>query len=862
MATWHHWLLRGGFPMVRRDEREGATIKRTSWVDPCSPRSRNDGLAVAALVVATLLIAWYNYSANLFISRIDALTQYVPWYSYLGERLRAGELPGWMPFSMSGVPFAGDPQSGWGYMPAMVLSTIVPGEAGFKALILFHLLLAALATYAFARVIGLSVVGGMVAASVFTFPGMIERVRCCTIHVEVAVWVPVAFLGIELGSREREWKGRAVWWGLAGVAASQMAAGWVGQGAVYGLMTVGAYALYRVALAPPDGTRDWRARVERLVLAGVVIGGVTAVLAATALLPRFEVVDRSNLSGGSYDAVGASSTGGWRIDQLIDRLLTMDDGSGRWYAGGVAIALAVLAPLMVRRRYQMAFFVPFGLVVLILILRETIVHKALYLIPAFEQFHGHRPDRVLTVFPIVPAILAGAVVTVAPEWRWRSRYAPMFGVVPMALLFLVWYWRPDNDVPIAPETIWPVAAACLALVLALTLADRRVQTAMLLLCVLAVIWDPFGRQLVLGEHDFTNKRDALERAYVSDTKAGAFLQERRDAGEMFRFFGYDPAMLTHKGKTRTYHVSYSNAKTVALLAINRGIPLELEDTQGYNPVQIQRYVDFLVKLNGQEQSYHAANVLFHGATSPLIDLLNVRYIVLPRDVPPGRPDLFHLSQRYPTVYVDEQVRVVEKTDSLPRAWVVHSARTGTDQEALDLLASSTVDPRLEAILPPDVALPMLEWPVDPAGERVTIVDRSPDAITLQAELGAPGLVVLSEIWDPDWTVEIDGKRADLLRANSLLRAVAVPAGTHTITLRYESTTLLASAAISGAGWLAVLLGGIAVALSRLGVVRTGRARHDEKLGLDPADGAETGRARDKPRPLVDPPSALVEGRDR
>jgi hypothetical protein len=56
----------------------------------------------------------------------DPITQYYPWYSYLGEGLRSLDIPAWNPSQFSGAPFAGDPLSGWTYMPAMILFTILP----------------------------------------------------------------------------------------------------------------------------------------------------------------------------------------------------------------------------------------------------------------------------------------------------------------------------------------------------------------------------------------------------------------------------------------------------------------------------------------------------------------------------------------------------------------------------------------------------------------------------------------------------------------------------------------------------------------------------------------------------------------
>ena len=55
----------------------------------------------------------------------------------------------------------------------------------------------------------------------------------------------------------------------------------------------------------------------------------------------------------------------------------------------------------------------------------------------------------------------------------------------------------------------------------------------------------------------------------------------------------------------------------------------LEDAQGYNPLQLRRYAEYLAALNGGPQDYHWA--LVYNFQSPLVDLLNLRYVTLRGD---------------------------------------------------------------------------------------------------------------------------------------------------------------------------------------------------------------------------------------
>jgi uncharacterized membrane protein YfhO len=66
---------------------------------------------------------------------------------------------------------------------------------------------------------------------------------------------------------------------------------------------------------------------------------------------------------------------------------------------------------------------------------------------------------------------------------------------------------------------------------------------------------------------------------------------------------------------------------------------------------------------------------------------------------------------------------------------------------------------------------------------------TPERIVLAADAAEPGLVVLRDTFFPGWQALVDGRPAPLLRADFLFRAVPVPAGRHTVELRYRSRAL-------------------------------------------------------------------------
>jgi hypothetical protein len=220
------------------------------------------------------------------------------------------------------------------------------------------------------------------------------------------------------------------------------------------------------------------------------------------------------------------------------------------------------------------------------------------------------------------------------------------------------------------------------------------------------------------------------------------------------------------------------------------------------------YVRWMNVVNGQSQEYHETDVLTTGLFSPLLDLLNVRYIVVPAEVPPSRPDLLHMSLRYPTIYVDSTVRIVENTAALPRAWVVFATDTAPFDQAIEQLNAGDVDPRRTVLLDAETPSMPVERSTPPGPASATLRHYEPDHLRYQAISPQPGYLVISEPYDPGWRAYLDGKPVHLLRADGMLRAVQIPSGTHDVELRYEPPALRVGIAITLATitlWLLALI---------------------------------------------------------
>lgn len=95
---------------------------------------------------------------------------------------------------------------------------------------------------------------------------------------------------------------------------------------------------------------------------------------------------------------------------------------------------------------------------------------------------------------------------------------------------------------------------------------------------------------------------------------------------------------------------------------------------------------------------------------------------------------------------------------------------------------------------------------------IQLTTYEPNRLVYETNNAKDGVAVFSEIYYPDgWQVTIDGKPADIARADYILRTMYIPAGKHTIEMRFDPKSLHVTEGIAY-GALALLLIGIIAAV--------------------------------------------------
>src|SRR5438046_1172199 len=106
-----------------------------------------------ALIVASVLVVMHGFwlSNRLTSQQVDLLAFWLPRYCAVGKAAIHGHIQTWLPNQFGGVPLASDPQSGWLYLPAMVLLGLVSCGRALGLFITLQPILAGLGLYWFFR---------------------------------------------------------------------------------------------------------------------------------------------------------------------------------------------------------------------------------------------------------------------------------------------------------------------------------------------------------------------------------------------------------------------------------------------------------------------------------------------------------------------------------------------------------------------------------------------------------------------------------------------------------------------------------------------------------------------------------------
>jgi hypothetical protein len=234
---------------------------------------------------------------------------------------------------------------------------------------------------------------------------------------------------------------------------------------------------------------------------------------------------------------------------------------------------------------------------------------------------------------------------------------------------------------------------------------------------------------------------------------------------------------------------------------------------GYHGAKLRRYQDVIERYLGRV-NHQNVETLLGTKYFDALNMLNTKYII----VPTGQ---------------DNKPKLLRNPNALGNAWFVDEIKW-VDNADGEIAALADANPAKIAVIDKRFKTSELEnfeykikVPADSAGignSSIKLVDYRPNKLVYESNSDTEELAVFSEIYYPKgWHVSIDGKKAEMVRADYILRSMLVPAGKHVIEFRFAPESYKITENIAWSGYL-LLLGFVGISI--LLTVRQNKKRID------------------------------------
>lgn len=736
-------------------------------------RLRHNQAAMLALCLAGVVLLFLSRillpPAGQLIGGYDTRSLFYPWFTFARQALQQGDLPLWDASHFAGYPFLSNPQVALFYPPTW-LALLLPPALGLSWYVALHLWLSGLGMLLFVRHQGGSWSGAALAALAFTFSGY-TAARLWAGHVGLLAtnsWLPWLLLATTWSVRRGDGRSAIIAGVPLGLA---LLAGHTTSLLYLGLVWL-LFACYLVL-----SRQRWQLVGRQLLLATLVGVGLSAIQ----LLPlvQFSRVASRTAESTLAFATAYSLPPAHLITLLIPDYFGEPSRAGYWsvptfeeltYYVGVLPLLGLL--LALRRPTRLTWFY-LGLIIIGLLLAlgsyGFLYPLAYTLVPPFRL--ARAPGRAAFLFVFAASALLGETVS-----AWERR--------PVEARTAVARWLSHWALPAAAVTLLTALAATGAVFSAqhptetsgrLWLQVGGWGWALLLLLVGGGLLWRYLRQpgAITGL--------ALALLLLVDLWLFGFKLVRLEPAAVHPLWRDAKAII---GATDERVLPWG----IPIFEQNGAGPVGLRTVFGYNALEVGTNTAFTGSIpDPRATTYDILGVGYVLATGPLAQYGDGE-----------RP--LTLVDHSETVWVYRRARV------LPLARLVYQVEVIDDpQQAIAHIHQPDFDPTATAVLatPPPCAL------AQPAVPGTAVIRESGDGYwRVQTDSPTPALLLLAETAYPGWRVTIDGQPATWLTAYTTLRAVCVPAGTHTVEWTFAPTvylwggliTLLALLVVATAVW--------------------------------------------------------------
>lgn len=749
----------------------------------------------------------FNGDAFPLQSLSDMLQLTYPTFTYTGKSLVDGVLPLWNPYMGAGYPNLAMGCSGVFYPTTWLYGWFEFPRACVWDMMLHHAF-AAICAY----VLGRSATRGRVAPVLLalitmrTFVFMPSVVSLGHIWTErMLSWTPLALLCTWRLLESR----RLVWTiGASLVLCAQILAGdfqmLVWQELVFGLFacaTVAARTIRR-ELPAVHAMRTFGLYVFARSF-GVAAGSVQ-------LLPAWELIGLSTRNHGVTLDYIRSISAIVDVPLVYSTLLVV-----RWmFPGVVAALLFLLGAISPREPRRWACVCTFALVIVISFWPDLPVADWILHVPLIGQ--SRDPARILE-----PTVFLANLLIAREFYRRFER----------------------EDGTNVSQAVWllPMIAVCVPLVVLMTGMSIRYCAGMIaLLCAGAFANTLFGKRRWVRQASgvLVALLIACEYFVQISPNVVALTQPKTQPARFDRYYPVPAVSYAVRPELERYLRRIGNTERVAAFSdlystgkVSLGSATGNRMFASYHALQLDNFVRWFGGISGvslverapdgrlDRDNYNlwADPKWLTPVAGPVIDLLNIRYVILADGFSDIQEIVTENEGRYLTLEAS-QLTLAENLHAQPPAYVFHRANVVSSfEDAVKQLRRSDFEYRSVALVPPDFPLDQLTAALP--GEESLNAELNRNSWRVRVRLSSQGLVVLSEANYPGWRARIDGMDTPIYTVDGILKGVVVPSGEHTVEFRFAPrlfrigwcVSVIAIATLMGASVVLAMRGTAAVA---------------------------------------------------
>jgi hypothetical protein len=714
-----------------------------------APSESRNRVRIAALLF--LAVAGYYWKLTLtrqfeWMNGNDLAEQVLPWFTLQAREWHAGRFPLWDPYLWTGQTLFGQAQPGAAY-PLNWILFLLPlenGQIASWALASYYVaihLMAAGFCYLFCRSLGRSRTACLAAGLIFSLSGFLGNTPWPAM-MNGAVWIPLVFLFQLRASR-----------GARPAANAALSGMFLGIAFLSGHHQIPMFT----AVAWIGVWIYLLARNRRLLPAAAAALLFAALSGAMQTLPAYEYGRLAKRWVRAPEPVTWSQPVPYSVHAYYDLKafslfgIVFPGVHAHFdpFLGVVAFSLALFAVTALWRDARVRLLAALALAVVLYALgHNSVFQGALYgIIPELDK--ARSPSAAMVLFQFAAAALAAfGIDELAASWSARGTWILAgFGALTLAIAEAMIFGNkltfPADDRIILTAVIALAAAALFAAWRRQALTGTQARVLLVLLLLLEL-----GNT---GQYNLADRSDRDQMQWLDKIKGNGDI-----AGYLRKQPGFQRAEVAQGAFAPNWGVLHG------------------------------------VEMHGGMGASVPVNVLeseFFGLTGRR--MYGVAYTIAATPQPDAGDEVF----------AGASGMKVYRRDAFPRAWAVHElVRVPNTGEGNILVSQDPGSFRRKAHMegPPP--------PVEPcaAPDTVQLIEHAPDRLAIRAEMACDGMVVLSDAFYPGWRARVDHRPAEIHQVNGAMRGVAVPRGTHTVTMRYRPVSVYLGAALTLLGILGAL----------------------------------------------------------